>query len=134
MRGAFEDQVGLFFRRLLVACAAIAQFGGVDRRPAGDLIAGLYSRDQVITLEGGFDKDAKLTALSCVGSSARRALPKYSPDLNPIEQAFAKLKHLLRNARARTVAAICTTIREQLGSFTPSECANYFKNAGYGLT
>jgi transposase len=61
-------------------------------------------------------------------------LPKYSPDLNPIEQAFAKLKHLLRNAQARTVAAICTTIGELLGSFTPSECANYFKNAGYGLT
>jgi transposase len=61
-------------------------------------------------------------------------LPKYSPDLNPIEQVFAKLKHLLRKAQARTVAAVCTAIGELLGSFTPSECANYFKNAGYGLT
>lgn len=61
-------------------------------------------------------------------------LPKYSPDLNPIEQVFAKLKHLLRKAEARTVASICTAIGQLLGSFTSSECANFFKNAGYGLT
>ena len=58
-------------------------------------------------------------------------LPKYSPDLNPIEQVFAKLKHLLRKAAARTVETICTAIGELLGSFTPAECANYFKNSGY---
>ena len=61
-------------------------------------------------------------------------LPKYSPDLNPIEQVFAKLKHLLRKAQARTVEAICAAIGELLASFPASECANYFKNAGYGLT
>jgi transposase len=61
-------------------------------------------------------------------------LPKYSPDLNPIEQVFAKLKHLLRKAEARTVAAICTAIGQLLGRFTPAECANFFTNAGYGLT
>ena len=58
-------------------------------------------------------------------------LPKYSPDLNPIEQVFAKLKHLLRKAAARTFEAICTAIGELLGSFTPQECANYLTNAGY---
>jgi transposase len=58
-------------------------------------------------------------------------LPKYSPDLNPIEQVFAKLKHLLRKAAARTVEAVCTGIGQLLGTFTPAECANYFKNAGY---
>jgi transposase len=58
-------------------------------------------------------------------------LPKYSPDLNPIEQVFAKLKHLLRKAAARTVEAVCAAIGELLGAFTPQECANYFKNAGY---
>jgi len=58
-------------------------------------------------------------------------LPKYSPDLNPIEQVFAKLKHLLRKAAARTVEAVCTAIGQLLGTFTPAECANYFKNAGY---
>jgi transposase len=58
-------------------------------------------------------------------------LPKYSPDLNPIEQVFAKLKTLLRKAEARTLETICTAIGEILGRFTPQECANYFKNAGY---
>jgi putative transposase len=61
-------------------------------------------------------------------------LPKYSPDLNPIEQVFAKLKHLLRKAAARTLQATCTAIGQSLTAFTPDECANYFRNAGYGLT
>ena len=61
-------------------------------------------------------------------------LPKYSPDLNPIEQMFAKLKHLLRKANARTVDAICTAIGEILRAFTPQECANYFRNSGYAQT
>jgi transposase len=56
-------------------------------------------------------------------------LPKYSPDLNPIEQAFAKLKSALR--KARTVDSICDAIAEVLKSFTPQECANYLANAGY---
>jgi transposase len=58
-------------------------------------------------------------------------LPKYSPDLNPIEQVFAKLKHLLRKAAARTVETVCAAIGELLGAFTNNECANYFKNSGY---
>jgi putative transposase len=59
-------------------------------------------------------------------------LPKYSPDLNPIEQVFAKLKHLLRTAAARTVEAVVAAIGELLGTYTAQECANYFANAGYG--
>jgi transposase len=58
-------------------------------------------------------------------------LPKYSPDLNPIEQVFAKLKTLLRKAEARTLDAISTAVGRLLGSFTPKECANYLKDAGY---
>jgi len=58
-------------------------------------------------------------------------LPKYSPDLNPIEQAFAKVKTLLRKAQARTFEAISTAIARSLDRFTPQECANYFENAGY---
>src|SRR5258708_4356608 len=57
-------------------------------------------------------------------------LPKYSPDLNPIEQVFAKLKHLIRKAAARTVDAVCAAIGEALQAFTPEECANYLKNSG----
>ena len=58
-------------------------------------------------------------------------LPKYSPDLNPIEQVFAKLKHLLRKAAARSFDAVTTAIGQLLDSFTPQECANYFANSGY---
>ena len=61
-------------------------------------------------------------------------LPKYSPDLNPIEQVFAKIKHFLRKVAARSVETICTAIGEILGAFTPEECANYFQNSGYGQT
>jgi transposase len=61
-------------------------------------------------------------------------LPKYSPDLNPIEQVFAKLKHLLRKAAARTVETVCAAIGELLGAFTSDECANYFQNSGYAPT
>jgi putative transposase len=58
-------------------------------------------------------------------------LPKYSPDLNPIEQVFSKLKHLLRKAQARSYEAILAAIAEILGTFTAQECTNYLKNCGY---
>jgi transposase len=58
-------------------------------------------------------------------------LPKYSPDLNPIEQVFAKLKHLLRKAAARTRDAVCGAIGKLLEAYTPDECANYLTNSGY---
>ena len=58
-------------------------------------------------------------------------LPPYSPDLNPIEQAFAKLKALLRKAAARTVEALWNVIGESLSAFSPAECANYITDAGY---
>jgi transposase len=61
-------------------------------------------------------------------------LPKYSPDLNPIEQVFAKLKTLLRKAEAPTVKAISDAIAQILGSFSSQECANYLKDAGYAST
>jgi putative transposase len=59
-------------------------------------------------------------------------LPKYSPDLNPIEQVFAKLKHLLRKAAARTLETVAAAVGKLLDAYTASECANYFANAGYG--
>lgn len=66
---------------------------------------------------------------------ARRIfLPEYSPDLNPIEQAFAKLKGLLGKAEARTVEAICAAIGELLDTFSAQECADYFENAGHAST
>jgi transposase len=58
-------------------------------------------------------------------------LPPYSPDLNPIEQAFAKLKACLRKAAARTVEALWDAIADACRAFSPAECANYLANAGY---
>ena len=58
-------------------------------------------------------------------------LPPYSPDFNPIEQAFAKIKALLRKAAARTVQALDAAIAAALEAFTTRECANYFTNSGY---
>jgi transposase len=58
-------------------------------------------------------------------------LPPYSPDLNPIEQAFAKLKALLRKAAPRTLESLWTVIGESLSAFPPNECANYLTAAGY---
>jgi transposase len=58
-------------------------------------------------------------------------LPPYSPDFNPIEQLFAKLKALLRKAAERSVDALWDRIASLLNAFTPEECTNYFSNAGY---
>jgi putative transposase len=58
-------------------------------------------------------------------------LPPYSPDLNPIEQVFAKLKHLLRQATERTVEAVCNCIGRLLDRFPAAECSNWLVNAGY---
>lgn len=58
-------------------------------------------------------------------------LPPYSPDLNPIEQVFAKLKLLLRTVAERTVEATWRRIGTLLDAFPPHECANYLRNNGY---
>ena len=58
-------------------------------------------------------------------------LPPYSPDLNPIEQVFAKLKTLLRKANARSVETVWRRIGSLLDAFSPAECANYITNSGY---
>jgi transposase len=75
------------------------------------------------------------------GKAARRAiraagahllfLPPYSPDLKPIEQLFAKLKHLVRKAEPRTIEATWRKLGDLLDLFSPAECANYLSNAGY---
>ena len=60
-----------------------------------------------------------------------RFLPPYSPDFNPIENAFAKLKALLRARAERTIDALWTAVGSLMPAFTPDECANCFKAAGY---
>ena len=63
-----------------------------------------------------------------------RYLPPYSPDFNSIENAFAKLKALLRRAAERTIRALWDTIGRIIDLFPPTECANYFSAAGYDAT
>jgi transposase len=58
-------------------------------------------------------------------------LPPYSPDLNPIEQAFAKIKHWMRVAQKRTVDDVWRHIGTLVTDIQPAECSNYFQNAGY---
>jgi transposase len=72
-------------------------------------------------------------AIEAAGASVP-PLPAYSPDLNPIENAFAKLKAHLRKAAARTVEDLWHAIRDALPTFTPDECANYIRAAGYGAS
>jgi transposase len=59
-------------------------------------------------------------------------LPPYSPDLNPIEQAFAKIKHWMRCAQKRTIEDACAFIGDLVATITPNECRNYFVNDCYG--
>ena len=58
-------------------------------------------------------------------------LPPYSPDLNPIEQVFAKIKHWMRMAQRRTIDETWRHLGDLIGTIKPNECANYFENAGY---
>lgn len=69
-------------------------------------------------------------AIEAVGASVRY-LPAYSPDFNPIEMAFAKLKTALRKGAARMATALVKLIGKLIKTFSPDECANYFRHAGY---
>ncbi len=98
------------------------------------LVPTLRPGDLVIMDNLGSHKGNAVRQLIRAAEAKLFFLPKYSPDLNPIEQVFAKLKHLLRKAAARTVEAVCTAVGKILQAFTPDECANYFANSGYNRT
>ena len=106
---------GAIFREYLRRCLVSAL------RP-GDIVVmdnlGAHKRDEVRTLVA--DAGASLLYL-----------PPYSPDLNPIEQAIAKIKAQLRKAKERTVDALYDRIGEIIKHFDPTECRNYFANSGY---
>lgn len=98
------------------------------------LVPTLRPRDIVVMDHLGSHKGKAVRQAIRSAGAKQFFLPKYSPDLNPIEQVFAKLKHLLRKEAARTVEAVCAAIGQLLDAFTPQECAKYFKNAGYDPT
>ncbi len=87
--------------------------------------------DIVIADNLGSHKIAAARALIEAKGAELRFLPPYSPDLNPIEKLFSKLKALLRKAAHRTVDALWKEIGELLDTFSPQECANYFAACGY---
>lgn len=98
------------------------------------LVPTLASGDIVIMDNLGSHK-AKAVRQAIRKAGARLLfLPKYSPDLNPIEQLFAKIKHHLRQAEARTRDLVSNAIAKALDAVSPTECSNYFAHAGYQQT
>ena len=95
------------------------------------LVPELRPGDVVILDNLGSHKAPHVRAAIEAAGARLLHLPPYSPDFNPIEQAFAKLKALLRKAAERTVDGLWDAIASILDAFTPAECANYFAAAGY---
>jgi len=98
------------------------------------LVPTLKPGDIVIMDNLGSHKGRAIRATIRAAGARLMFLPPYSPDLNPIEQVFAKLKTLLRKAEERTIDAVWRRIGTLLENFAPTECANYLRNAGYGST
>ena len=95
------------------------------------LVPELHSGDIVVMDNLGSHKGAGIRAAIEAAGASLLYLPPYSPESNPIENAFAKLKAMLRKAAARTVDGLWTAIGRIIDTFTPAECANYFSAAGY---
>jgi len=95
------------------------------------LCPSLKANDVVILDNLGSHKSDKIRLAIEARGASLLYLPKYSPDLNPIENAFAKLKAGLRRAAERSTEALWNRIGSIIGTYTPRECANYFRAAGY---
>lgn len=95
------------------------------------LVPALRPGDVVIMDNLGSHKVAGVREAIEAAGATPLSLPPYSPDFNPIEQAFAKLKALLRKAAARTLDALVAAIAEALDAFTADECKNHLTNSGY---
>ena len=115
----------------------------VDGAMTGDLFVAYVERVLVPTLRAGdivvmdnlsSHKRAQVRQAIEGAGGTLLYLPPYSPDLNPIEQAFAKLKALLRKARERTVEGLWALLGRVLDAFAPQECCNYLRHCGYDAT
>jgi transposase len=95
------------------------------------LVPTLAAGDIVVMDNLGSHKGPAVQAAIEAAGARLLFLPPYSPDFNPIEQVFAKLKALLRKLAARSLPALWAAIGTVLPCFSPDECANYFANAGY---
>ena len=95
------------------------------------LVPELRPGDIVVMDNLASHKRPNIRAMIKAAGATVRFLPPYSPDFNPIEKAFSKLKALLRKAAERSVDALWDTIGRCIDLFTPTECANYFASCGY---
>ena len=95
------------------------------------LVPTLRPGDVVVVDNLGSHKGAAVRRAIRAAGAKLIFLPPYSPDLNPIEQVFAKLKTLLRKDNARTVEDTWKSIGRVLDAFSPMECTNYLRNSGY---
>ena len=98
---------------------------------AQQLIPVLKPGDIVILDNLGSHKSIALRQMIRAAKAKLWYLPPYSPDLNPIEQAFAKIKHCMRIAQKRTIEDVWRSIGTLVATIEPTECRNYFANAGY---
>lgn len=98
------------------------------------LVPTLKPGDVVVMDNLGSHKNIKVRKAIRSAGAKLLFLPKYSPDFNPIEQFFSKLKHRLREAAKRTYDEVCDEIAQILRAVSPQECLNYFSNSGYGQT
>lgn len=99
-----------------------------------ELAPTLEKGDVVVMDNLSSHKGPRVREMIETAGASRLYLPPYSPDFNPIENAFSKLKALLRKAAERTVSALWDTIGRIIDLFTPEECQNYFAAAGYDAT
>ena len=119
--------------RLAAPCVFNGPINGTSFRAWVEqlLVPALQPGDIVVMDNLGSHKSAAIRQMIHAAGARLWYLPPYSPDLNPIEQAFAKLKAMLRKAAERTLDDLWRTIGRIVETFTPTECANYFAAAGY---
>ena len=119
--------------RLTAPCVFDGPINGASFRAYVEqqLVPTLIPGDIVVMDNLGSHKSRAVRDAIQAAGARLRFLPPYSPDLNPIEQAFAKIKHWMRMAQKRDMEEAWRHVGHIVGTFTQDECANYFRNAGY---
>ena len=119
--------------RIAAPCVIDGPINGTSFRAYVEqfLVPTLSAGDIVIMDNLGSHKGQAVRQLIRAAGAKLFFLPRYSPDLNPIEQGFSKLKAHLRKAQERSIDALWQRIGKLLDLFHPSECANFFVNSGY---